>query len=858
MDIEKYFRPLSGIPNETGTDDEDDDYDHTPLQPLALLGPSSRSSSASFGMDKPDARMSMPPIFDAIQNDDNSGLRLLVTENPDAVNNTAHAGMQPIHAATHAFNLRALDLLLENGAQVDRCDTLGYTALHLASSEGWHQGMALLVRHGANVNAMLNPTGMVKGIRQETPLHIAIRRGDIQAVGILLETADLSLKDGDHNTVLHLAAMSKNATLLRTFLPQKECLPLLNMGEVAGNSVLHSVLQGECEEEDFEERMVECLSLLLDRGADPNSVNLMGETPLVLAARSKRPVALALLLRRGADATIVARDGTTVLHAACRFGSAKCLRQLVQLPSVKSLVKAEDNSDQTPFHLAVKSYSVECCHLLLNHGDHLARRDHKGETMYSLALRFLPGAYDLFERVFDSHLTLSGNDTLAPHFSVTFDFSCLIPPESENDVQSSLVGELATSAERDLLKHPLVETFLYIKWRKIKPFFYCNVWIYLLFLILHTAYIVMTFGNKPVSWTEKDVFLVLMKVLHILMFILILVPNIVVFFLNWKKCMRQWETLCKMLVLCTSSYIVFCDNSHEGKVLRTHIAAISGFFGWVEFMILLGRFPSLGVYILMFSRVAKSLLKFILAFSSLLVAFALCFFVLMKSLPDFRTFPLSFSKTLIMMIGEIEYGNIVSQVDHEYKTMTIIVLILFLFLVAILMANLLIGLAVNDIPELQRQGKIHRLAKEVSYLVSYERLLMITSEVACFPDYLRLLVGSRCKIPSRINNEPNRRKKRHMRRMPHYVPSDALREAVKRGSASLSTEKKAEAPVLQLLRRMDSKRTRDHQTMEQKIEALQKANEKHICNSVSREIQSLRKELQKQALLLQQLLNTKT
>ncbi len=59
-----------------------------------------------------------------------------------------------------------------------------------------------------------------------------------------------------------------------------------------------------------------------------------------------------------------------------------------------------------------------------------------------------------------------------------------------------------------------------------------------------------------------------------------------------------------------------------------HAAAVGVFFVWGELMILFGKLPPFGIYVQMFTTVAKNFSKFLAAYFCLLVAFALSFCVL--------------------------------------------------------------------------------------------------------------------------------------------------------------------------------------------------------------------------------------
>lgn len=77
-------------------------------------------------------------------------------------------------------------------------------------------------------------------------------------------------------------------------------------------------------------RSVECVSALLDAGADPNARQQHGYTPLMGAASAGRDDLADLLLARGADPALVSDDGKTAATIAAEHGHAALAARLAQ------------------------------------------------------------------------------------------------------------------------------------------------------------------------------------------------------------------------------------------------------------------------------------------------------------------------------------------------------------------------------------------------------------------------------------------------------------------------------------------------------------------------------------------------
>ena len=101
-----------------------------------------------------------------------------------------------------------IELLLDSGAEVDAVATdSGYTCLHYAASMGHVESCELLIRRGADTDALT--------FRQETPLHLAIARGHSNVVALLLKYhARLDIRDKNGVTPLRLAEAGRKGEIV--------------------------------------------------------------------------------------------------------------------------------------------------------------------------------------------------------------------------------------------------------------------------------------------------------------------------------------------------------------------------------------------------------------------------------------------------------------------------------------------------------------------------------------------------------------------------------------------------------------------------------------------------------------------
>ncbi len=168
---------------------------------------------------------------------------------------------------------------------------------------------------------------------------------------------------------------------------------------------------------------------------------------------------------------------------------------------------------------------------------------------------------------------------------------------------------------------------------------------------------------------------------------------------------------------------------HESGYLvarwQHHAAAIGVFLVWGELMLMIGRLPTFGIYVQMFTTVAKNFSKFLAAYFCLLVAFALSFCVLFPNYQSFNVGPdVAVVKTLVMMAGEVEYENFIFENgDALFPVSGHFMIMIFVVLVSIILMNLLVGLAVSDIQGLQKSAGLDRLVRQTELISHIESML---------------------------------------------------------------------------------------------------------------------------------------
>ncbi|MBP1627849.1 MAG: Ankyrin [Holophagaceae bacterium] len=225
----------------------------------------------------------------------------------------------------------------------------GESALLQASRVGFLEAMNLLIEHGANVNLASKGTArtplatavlskkpeavklLIKhGAKTEladksacTPLLLAVLQADPDMVQLLLEGgAQSDFKAAAHNiTPLVAAAINldpfKHGNCLKIIRILLEHKADINFQASDGRTAL----MGACASSD-PGKGLETATLLLDRGANVDTVNNKGESALMLAAGNGSEKVVKLLLKKGADVQLKSGAGESAVNFAQRSGNA--------------------------------------------------------------------------------------------------------------------------------------------------------------------------------------------------------------------------------------------------------------------------------------------------------------------------------------------------------------------------------------------------------------------------------------------------------------------------------------------------------------------------------------------------------
>lgn len=217
------------------------------------------------------------------------------------INYIGNGGNSPLYHATACNKVETVKLLLKYGAKIDIPD-MHNTVINVAVGTENQELLQLLLDNGANVNAK-NNCGF-------SALHVACTQGILDCCRKLIECgANVNDITQDKETPLTLAAtrwcLSRSSNYLAICEELLAHGAKVNVKNDKGNSPLHQATW--CGQEKIAD-------LLLSHGAVIEDKNKNGETPLCLATQRNNREVCKLLIKQGANVNAVDNNGETILH----------------------------------------------------------------------------------------------------------------------------------------------------------------------------------------------------------------------------------------------------------------------------------------------------------------------------------------------------------------------------------------------------------------------------------------------------------------------------------------------------------------------------------------------------------------
>ncbi|XP_023932796.1 uncharacterized protein LOC106179654 [Lingula anatina] len=246
-------------------------------------------------------------------------------------------GRTPLHVASSLGFCDKIALLIEHGVDPAACDGNDNTFLHVAATTG----MTEVLRKFAD------GTGVAKqNIDGDTVMHVACRSGEEDCVEALLKFSKMDAKNNRGERPLHAAIHSQNTNpdivkLLVNHIITNDTWTLLDEVDNEGNTALH-----------FAARQTNPDVLKYLRNLNIKQKNNDGDNPLHVAAINEAcPEVFNTMLdifrtQRGGDIDLNQRNavGETLFHIVAKKGDVRRIEHLIRIGADLSLQDADGNT----------------------------------------------------------------------------------------------------------------------------------------------------------------------------------------------------------------------------------------------------------------------------------------------------------------------------------------------------------------------------------------------------------------------------------------------------------------------------------------------------------------------------------
>ena len=210
---------------------------------------------------------------------------------------------------------------------------------------------------------------------------------------------------------------------------------------------------------------------------------------------------------------------------------------------------------------------------------------------------------------------------------------------------------------------------------------------------------------------------------------------------------------------------------------------------WLNFLRYLRFFSSYGIILKMFIKISKEVLKLSLMLMIFILAFSFSFYITLIDQNQFSKFGWAYLKTVMMSIGEFEFDDVFrGDIPIKFHTITIITLVALIIVMTIVLMNMLIGIAVDNVEKVQKEAELERVCEQIELVLRLGGSGIVSRFINC----LRKNTNSKDEITISLDQSSHHNKLykfyRNNIKLKDFMSSENIRKAYKEKQNRKMTE----------------------------------------------------------------------
>nr|XP_039253299.1 transient receptor potential cation channel subfamily A member 1 homolog [Styela clava] len=664
-----------------------------------------------------------------------------------------HQGMKPIHLASVCGNDQAVKLLLEQTpTELLAKNRWKENALHMAAAEGHEQVVFRLLEKAEKIPTDLKVLLSTENQNGATPLHHAVYGGSINIVYKLVEKCRdypkmLNATQRNLMTPLHLACIVGKLDIVKHLV--ENGAKLMNNGKV--------------------------------EGANKEAQNKKGYTALLSAAKYGKYDAVLLLLEHKVNIKVRANDHCNIIHVCAERNNLEVLKKLREKNILlESMVNIPDLDRNTPLHIAAKNgyleftekqrkpnsirllcskWSEKGAEILIDSGapvNMLKFNNYANSGMAPLHWACKGGHVDMVKLLLDKGAEATEIEDGRNALDVAADNrnnDCAMEIINRKDwmevlkfkTKSGGDEEKTTTMRRLIMNLPIVAKQVFNKCckqeikidseRRTSSNYDSEI------APIRSNGTCEVISEAQQEWGDSCDFKHgewIAGYIAIGAAILNLIKEFVQMYGGQRAYFRDptnWIEL-SLYGSAIAAACPFTEYTQTYGILegwQWQLGSITIFLSWMELLLFVENIPKfkLGIYVIMFTNILKTFLKFSIVLFVFVCAFGFSFHVLFQNQIAFTNLWKSIVRTLVIMIGEIDFDSMFNAEQTSpaysdqvyYEVVSYIVFVASLIIMSIIVMNMLVGLAVDDIKEVQKKAELESRARHTKLVLETQSKL---------------------------------------------------------------------------------------------------------------------------------------